>query len=699
LSRNELASTVCENLPWKAPNGQLRLQACLPLLEEMAAAGQIVLPPKRVHSPHRPTRSAAQPPPPVAIQASLAQVRPIAVEPVPARENALWNATMAAHHALGFQRAFGAHQRYWIYGQYGGRRTILGGLLFAAAARNVAVRDQWLGWTALQQQRYRYRIVANSRFLILPGVCVPHLASHALALALRRLPADWAQRYGYRPVAVETFVAPPWRGTCYRAANWLALGSTTGTGRQDRHYDRPGTKRLVFVYPLVADFRRALTREASPTPQQLPEPTPPMAGLEPAGGGLATITIEQRLNEMTQQRIAQRFAAIAPFLDEKQRRLLAGAEAIAYGEGGPERVAALVDMAPATVQRGMHELQSPESIEPERVRKKGGGRKPKLDSDPELAADLDRLISPATRGDPESPLRWTCKSLRVIADELNGMRPGRKVSTHWVRDMLLRAEYSLQANHKTREGDNHPDRDAQFEHISAAVQDFQTRGQPVISVDTKKKELVGDFKNAGREWEIQGQPERVRIHDFVLPELGKVSPYGVYDTARNEAWVNVGTDHDTPAFAAASIRGWWQAMGQAAYPQAKELLITADGGGSNSARSRLWKTELQKLADQTGLRISVCHFPPGTSKWNKIEHRLFSYISMNWRGRPLVSYETVVNLIANTKTKTGLKVRCQLDSNPYPTGIKVSDAELRAVCIAGADFHPEWNYTVAPSAA
>jgi hypothetical protein len=330
------------------------------------------------------------------------------------------------------------------------------------------------------------------------------------------------------------------------------------------------------------------------------------------------------------------------------------------------------------------------------VRKSGGGRKRSTDSDPELRSDLERLVSPQTRGDPESPLRWTCKSTRKLADELKAMKPGRSVSQYLVRKLLHEMGYSLQAVRKTREGTEHPDRDAQFHHINDTVAAYQKRDQPVISVDTKKKELVGDFKNAGREWQPTGEPETARVHDFLIPELGKVNPYGVYDPTRDEGWVNVGTDHDTAAFAVASIRGWWQSMGRKAYPQASELLITADGGGSNSSRSRLWKLELQKLCDETGLSIAVRHFPPGTSKWNKVEHRLFSHITQNWRGRPLESHEVIVNLIANTTTKGGLKVEARLDENTYATGVKVSDKELQTLRIERCEFHGDWNYTIHP---
>ena len=627
------------------------------------------------------------------IAASLADVRPVTVEPVPMDELAVWDATMATYHPLGFRRAFGAQQRYWIRGIHAGQPMILGALLFAAAARNVAVRDAWLGWTGLQQRRFRQRIVANSRYLILPGVEVPHLASHALSLVLRRLREDWQGRYGYAPVVVETFVAPPWRGTCYMAANWLHLGQTTGQGRQDRRYAQGGTVREVFVYPLVRGWRRALVAEAPPTRD---EATTEVGLGGPETGGERVITAEQRLNELTEERIRQRFAALAPYLDEKQRRLLAGAEALAYGSGGERRVASLLGLAKSTVSRGIHELQQPETIEPERVRRPGGGRKPALASDPELRTDLERLVSPTTRGDPESALCWTLKSTRRLAAELNALRPGRAVSNHLVHDLLHAMGYSLQANRKTLEGSAHPDRDAQFAHINSLVQDYQRRGQPVISVDTKKKELVGNYKNGGREYQPQGQPVEVLDHDFLNAELGKVSPYGVYDPTRNEGWVNVGSDHDTAAFAVASLRGWWQSMGKTAYPDAAELLITADSGGSNNARSRLWKVELQKFADDTGLSVAVCHFPPGTSKWNKVEHRLFSHITQNWRGRPLASHEVILNLIASTTTAAGLTVKCQLDTNKYPTGVQVSDAELDTVQLQRSDFHGDWNYVIRP---
>jgi len=676
LSLRELALTICENLEWQAPNGHLRVQACLELLGEMAADGLITLPAKRSAMARTNASTArAEPIGQLAIAAPLAALGPVTVDPVPPEDHALFDATMAEHHPLGFRRPFGSSIRYWIHGHWEGRRIILGAMLYGAPARHVAVRDAWLGWTELERRRLRYLLVAQSRFLILPGVQVPHLASCALGRSVRRLGADWQDRFGYAPIAVETFVTPPWRGTCYRAANWLHLGQTTGQGRQDRRYEQGGTVREVFVHPLVRDVRRAL------------------AAQEPKEEDGTMITAEQHFNAMTEERIRQRYEMVAPFLDEKQRRLLAGAEALAYGEAGQSRVAALLGIASGMVGRGMRELEHPQTIEPVRVRRPGGGRRPKIESDPELRGDLERLVSPATRGDPMSPLRWTTKSLRRLATELNAQKPGRKVSTALVANLLHEAGYSLQANRKTLEGKDHPDRDEQFQHINATVADYQRRGQPVISCDTKKKELVGHFKNAGREWQPQGKPEKVDTHDFP-GEMGKVAPYGVYDPTRNEGWVNVGIDHDTAAFAVASIRSWWQTMGREAYPDARELLVTADCGGSNGYRSRLWKVELQKLADETGLAIAVCHFPPGTSKWNKVEHHLFSRITQNWRGRPLTDHEVIVNLIANTTTTSGLKVRCQLDESEYPTGVEVSNAELRQVRVERDTFHGEWNYVI-----
>jgi len=391
--------------------------------------------------------------------------------------------------------------------------------------------------------------------------------------------------------------------------------------------------------------------------------------------------------------LARKFEVLARVLDERTRRLVAAAEAQVMGFGGVTAVAQASGLSRGTVIRGIAELKTARKpARGQRVRRKGAGRKRAVDHDATLKRDLEALVEPVTRGDPESPLRWTCKSVRQLASELQ--RLGHQTSHRMVAELLHQMDYSLQANRKTLEGSSHPDRDAQFHHISDKIREFQADRQPVISVDTKKKELVGDFKNNGRELRPKGDPEKVRVHDFVIPELGRAAPYGVYDVTQNAGWVSVGVDNDTAAFAAQSIRRWWESMGARAYPRAARLLITADSGGSNGSRVRLWKLELQRLADDTGLRISICHLPPGTSKWNKIEHRLFSYISQNWRGKPLISHQVIVNLIAATTTKTGLRVRAELDDRKYPKGVKVSDQDMAAIQIERDKFHGEWNYTI-----
>ncbi len=394
--------------------------------------------------------------------------------------------------------------------------------------------------------------------------------------------------------------------------------------------------------------------------------------------------------------VGLRYRALEGVLDERLRRLFAGAEALVLGRGGQAAVARATGLSRGTVQRGMRELQAPGGAAKGRIRRPGGGRKRTVVTDPSLREDLDRLVEPTSRGDPESPLRWTCKSVRKLAEELG--RLGHRTSHRMVAELLHELGYSLQANQKTLEGTSHPDRNAQFEHLNGAVQLQLAAGGPVVSVDTKKKELVGPFRNAGKELRPRGDPEKVRVHDFLIPELGRVSPYGVYDIGQDEAWVSVGTDHDTAAFAVESIRRWWQGMGQPLYPGARRLLITADCGGSNGYQVRLWKLELQKLADETGLEIAVCHLPPGTSKWNKIEHRLFSAISQNWRGKPLVSHEVVVNLIGATTTTKGLRVRSALDTAAYPAGRTVTDREFDSLYLRRDAFHGEWNYALIPRA-
>jgi hypothetical protein len=360
-------------------------------------------------------------------------------------------------------------------------------------------------------------------------------------------------------------------------------------------------------------------------------------------------------------------------------------------------VAQATGLSRTTITAGLRELELPakqRAVEGMRVRRPGGGRKALTEKDSGLLVALEALIEPVTRGDPESPLRWTCKSTRRLADELTLQR--HPVSVNTVATLLRQAGYSLQANRKTREGASHPDRNAQFEHINTQVRRFQNRAQPAISVDTKKKELIGDFKNAGRQWRPRGQPEEVRVHDFLDKELGKAIPYGVYDMINNQGWVSVGIDHDTAQFAVNSIRRWWKKMGRRRFPRASRLLITADGGGSNSPRSRLWKVSLQELADELGLRLHVCHFPPGTSKWNRIEHRLFSFITQNWRGKPLVSHQAVVSLIASTTTRTGLMVKAALDQNHYDTAVKVTDKQLEQLRLTPHSFHGDWNYMLTP---
>lgn len=394
------------------------------------------------------------------------------------------------------------------------------------------------------------------------------------------------------------------------------------------------------------------------------------------------------------QGIEFRYAALASRLDERLRRQWAAAEARSLGWGGVTAVSQATGMARNTITRGMKELdQGAGAVSP--VRSPGGGRKAATETDPQLEQALERLVDPLTRGDPESPLRWTCKSTTQLAVELT--RQGHLVSPSTVGRLLKAAGYSLQGNRKTKAGGQHPDRNAQFEHINSRVKTFQRRAQPVISVDTKKKELVGNFRNSGREWLPQGEPEEVLVHDFMDQQLGKAIPYGVYDITQNEGWVSVGIDHDTARFAVQAIRRWWKKMGRKRHPAAKELLITADGGGSNSSRCRLWKVALQELANGLEMPIHVCHFPPGTSKWNKIEHRMFCHITQNWRGRPLVSHEVIINLIANTSTQQGLRIKAELDQANYPLKTKVTDDELQAVQIKRHRFHGEWNYNILPA--
>lgn len=401
--------------------------------------------------------------------------------------------------------------------------------------------------------------------------------------------------------------------------------------------------------------------------------------------------------------VKEKYTTLARIMDERLKRRWAACEAMAIGRGGVSTLARATGMSRTTITKGIAEIQEQfpelaERVDPsnhQRVRAPGGGRRRSADKDESLLDDLKALVDPTTRGDPASPLLWTSKSTRTLAKELR--RRGHSVSHATVGGLLRELGYRLQANQKTKEGTDHPDRDRQFQHISGKARDFQSRGEPVISVDTKKRELVGDFKNGGREWHPKGEPERVRTHDFRDDDLGVAIPYGVYDVTQDTGWVNVGIDRDTPEFAVESIRRWWYGMGRGVYPEARELLITADAGGSNGPRPRLWKRCLQDLANELGLRISVCHLPPGTSKWNKIEHRMFCHIAQNWRGRPLVSRAVIVNLIGSTKTQTGLTVEAALDSNEYASGVQVSDQEIASIRIQRDTFHGEWNYTIEPN--
>jgi hypothetical protein len=392
--------------------------------------------------------------------------------------------------------------------------------------------------------------------------------------------------------------------------------------------------------------------------------------------------------------IRKKYQLLAPALDERQRRLWAASEVEVLSRGGLSAVVRATGLAKTTILRGLGDLHHPEPLAAGRVRRAGAGRKRATVLAPTLAGALDRLVEPTSRGDPDSPLRWTFKSTRGLAATLRAQ--GFSVSHALVAHLLKDQGYTLQSNRKTREGAHHPDRNAQFEFINARVKRQLAAGQPAISVDAKKKELVGDYRNAGRQWRPKGQPHEVRVHDFIDKKKGKVTPYGVYDLARNVGWVSIGVDHDTAAFAVNTIRRWWRELGRKAYPQARSLVITADSGGSNGARVRLWKWELQRLADETGLAISVCHLPPGSSIWNKIEHRLFSFISQNWRGEPLLTRAIIVSLIGGTQTATGLRVRCVLDRALYPKRVAVSDAQMATLRLVSNRFHGEWNYTIKP---
>ena len=397
---------------------------------------------------------------------------------------------------------------------------------------------------------------------------------------------------------------------------------------------------------------------------------------------------------MTEKGLRAKYRSLAPELNERARRIWAATEAREIGRGGISMVSRATRISYSTIVRGLHELEAGESAGPGRVRRSGGGRKSLVTKDPSLIGDLESLVEPTASGDPQSPLRWTSKSVRTLASHLK--EGGHSVSYQLVSELLADGGYSLQANRKTREGTDHPDRDEQFRYINRLVREFQGDGQPVVSVDAKKKELVGDFKNSGKQWRPKQSPDLVRVHDLLLPEKGKAIPYGVYDLTRNAGWVSVGIDHDTASFAARTILRWWRKMGQPVYPGARRLLVTADAGGSNGPRVRLWKWEVQRLADRMGTSITVCHFPPGTSKWNKVEHRLFSYISTNWRGQPLISLAVIVSLIASTRTVAGLRVRAELDNGSYPAGQEIAEELMSTIKLQPHRFHGDWNYTIHP---
>jgi transposase len=400
--------------------------------------------------------------------------------------------------------------------------------------------------------------------------------------------------------------------------------------------------------------------------------------------------------EETVSVLRAKYQALAPLMDERVTRRWAAAEAHALGWGGASAVAKATGLSRTTIRSGLAELHHPRAEPPtERTRRPGAGRPRLADRDPKLLDDLHTLLEPDTRGDPEAPLLWTSKSTRHLAEALVAL--GHDISHDSVARLLEEIGYRLQANRKTEEGSDHPDRDAQFGYINRCIRRFQKRHQPVASVDAKKRELVGNYRNPGHEWRPEGTPQRVRTHDFRDKELGVAIPYGVYDLTRNDGWVSVGIDHNTAEFATESVRRWWERMGSLAYPDADELLLTADGGGSNGSRARLWKLKVQRLADRLGLRISVCHFPPGTSKWNRVEHRMFCHITENWRGRPLVSRAVIVNSIGRVRTREGLRIEAELDTNSYPKGIKVSDEEMAGLNLQRAKFHGDWNYTILPS--
>lgn len=696
LSRQELANTVCELLEWRRPNGGLKTWEARELLERLERMGRVQLAPRSVRG--RPAGSKTRVPYTASgeqraeMRAALHEVEPVRLRLVHrAEDRQLWRELVGRYHPQGHRVPFGASLRYLVEVTRP-QPAVVACLQLSSPAWKMAVRERWIGWTEQARRAGLQRIVSNSRFLILPWVHIPSLASHILGLLVRQLPADWQRAYGVKPVLIETLVEAGRAGTCYRAANWIALGHTTGRGRMDRHHQRHGLAgKQVFVYRLDARALETLRKDRA-VPQR-----------HCIGGSQMTGPWKKDRGESANQKwldIRRRYQLLGAHLDERSRRHWLGAEALAYGSGGVSVVSEACAVSARTVQAGMREVQQvpPAPARGARIRRPGGGSKPITEKYPRIKEELEKLVDPTTRGDPESPLRWTSKSVRRLAAELTAR--GFTIGADKVADLLHELKYSLQANRKRREGKQHPDRDAQFQFIATHSQQFMAAGDPVISVDTKKKEKLGPYKNAGREYEPQGQPQAVDSHDFGERDReGRIIygiPYGVYEPQRNVGWVSVGVDHDTAEFAVSTIGQWWMKMGRLAYPHSRRVMITADSGGSNGSRLRAWKTHLQRLADQTGVAFHVFHFPPATSKWNKIEHRMFSQITLNWRGRPLTSYEVIVNLIANTTTTTGLRIQAALDTARYPTDVKVSDNELAAVRIKPYDFHPDWNYAILP---
>ena len=696
LSRQELANTVCELLDWRRPNGRLKTSEARELLEMLDGAGQIALPAASRRG--RPRGSKTKIPLTAAgqtqgeLRARLRDVEPVKLHLVETAEQRLkWRELVERYHPEGCSVPVGAHLRYLVE-ICCPTPQMVGCLQLSSPAWKMKARDKFICWSTEGHRANLQKVVNNSRFLLVPWVHVEHLASRVLGQMARQFPGDWERAYGIKPLLLETVVSEEHEGTCYRAANWKEVGKTTGRGRMDReHRGRQRAGRQVFVYPLVKDATQRLREEAvAPAVEEKsvkePEDSAPDC---------------RELLEEKGRDIGKRYELLKGQLDERGRRCWLGAEALALGRGGLSLVAEACGVSPVTVKAGMSEVQESPIVEKgkARIRRKGGGRKSIIERMPGIKEELEKLVDPYTRGDPGSPLRWTSKSQQHLADELT--ERGYAVSADTVGRLLLDMDYRLKSNRKTREGKQHPDRDAQFRYIAQKSREFLDAGDPVISVDTKKKEKIGNYKNGGREYEPKGHVEEVETHDFGQRDAeGRVIhgiPYGVYEQERNVGWVSVGVDHDTAQFAVATIGQWWEKMGRPEYPNSCRVMITADSGGSNGRRVRAWKTELQRLSDATGLEFHVSHYPPGTSKWNKIEHRMFSQITLNWRGRPLTSHETIVNLIADTKTKTGLHIEAALDTSSYPTGVKISDNQLNAVNIERDEFHPEWNYAILPS--